>query len=198
MRLGETTLTWRSRFLDVLSGTALVGAMVSAPCQARAKTAEVPAQGDPVACASVADPVEARGLAARIGVDPAYVATFAPAMCRYHVSARVEIVSYDINGVVLAPLNEAGRDGRYPLPAILVDGAIAGRLPANVPAELPVTITLMAQETTQPGLPVLRLSAETDAEGDPPRYAALTWRDGAYRPSTTSMTRPCEKSGVSH
>lgn len=136
-----------------------------------------------------------QALATAIGVAAEHLDIFAPAMCRYRIGKRVEIVSYDINAVVLPPAAGTGPDPRYPLPLILVDGAPAGRLPAHAPAELPLSIELRAGRSASAELPPLCLMAQTDAEGDPPRYGPLAWQDGAYRTSTEAGLCPGGQQG---
>lgn len=133
---------------------------------------------------------DAEQLSARIGVPPEQIQAFSPAICRYDLGPRMVIVSYDINRVELSPNSAPGPNPRYPMPLILVDGRMAGRLPTHVPAELPVTIEITSKGGSEDILPILCLHATTDGVGDPPTYLPLVWREGKYR--TTSQRQICD------
>ena len=142
-----------------------------------------------VACSPV-PPKAAADLALRIGVDQADVAVFAKAMCRFVIDDRVAVLSYDINDVILPPSQRSGPDKRYPLPLITVDGRDAGRLVTHVPAELPVTVELLAAAQGD-GLPVLCFRASTEAVGAPPAYLSMSYFKDGFR--AAALDRTCGK-----
>src|SRR5690242_11169096 len=72
---------------------------------------------------------------ASLKIDSADAEVFRNALCRYSLSTRTAIVTYDINTVFenIAARRRPIDEYRFPLPVIVVDGRTVGSLPTHVP-----------------------------------------------------------------